>query len=108
MTSWLLLVAAIVFEVAGTTSMKLSEGFTKTLPSVLLFVFYALAFGALTLTLKKLEMSFVYAIWSGLGTTLVTLIGILYFQESANLFKVASIGLIILGVVGLHLSSTAH
>ena len=108
MTSWLLLVAAIVFEVAGTTSMKLSEGFTKTLPSVLLFVFYALAFGALTLTLKKLEVSFVYAIWSGLGTTLVTLIGILYFQESANLFKVASIGLIILGVVGLHLSSTAH
>jgi small multidrug resistance pump len=108
MTSWLFLVAAIVFEVAGTTSMKLSEGFTKTLPSVLLFVFYALAFGALTLTLKKLEMSFVYAIWSGLGTTLVTLIGILYFQESANLFKVASIGLIILGVVGLHLSSTAH
>lgn len=108
MTSWLFLVAAIVLEVAGTTSMKLSEGFTKTLPSVLLFVFYALAFGALTLTLKKLEVSFVYAIWSGLGTTLVTLIGILYFQESANLFKVASIGLIILGVVGLHLSSTAH
>ncbi|MGB3095285.1 MAG: multidrug efflux SMR transporter [Candidatus Deferrimicrobiaceae bacterium] len=108
MTPWLLLVAAIVFEVAGTTSMKLSAGFTKALPSVLLFVFYALAFGALTLTLKKMEVSFVYAIWSGLGTTLVTLIGIYYFKESANLFKIASIGLIILGVVGLHLSSTAH
>ena len=108
MTAWLLLVAAIVFEVAGTTSMKLSAGFTKALPSVLLFVFYALAFGALTLTLKKMEVSFVYAIWSGLGTTLVTLIGILYFKESANIFKIASIGLIILGVVGLHLSSTAH
>jgi len=108
MTSWLLLVAAIVFEVAGTTSMKLSAGFTKALPSVLLFVFYALAFGALTLTLKKMEVSFVYAIWSGLGTTLVTLIGILYFKESANIFKIASIGLIILGVVGLHLSSATH
>ena len=108
MTSWLLLVAAIVFEVAGTTSMKLSAGFTKALPSVLLFVFYALAFGALTLTLKKMEVSFVYAIWSGLGTTLVTLIGILYFKESANIFKIASIGLIILGVAGLHLSSAAH
>jgi small multidrug resistance pump len=108
MTSWLLLVAAIVFEVAGTTSMKLSAGFTKALPSVLLFVFYALAFGALTLTLKKLEVSFVYAIWSGLGTTLVTLIGILYFKESANIVKIASIGLIVLGVVGLHLSSTTH
>jgi small multidrug resistance pump len=108
MTSWLLLVAAIVFEVAGTTSMKLSAGFTKVLPSVLLFVFYALAFGALTLTLKEMEVSFVYAIWSGLGTTLVTLIGILYFKESANIFKIASIGLIILGVAGLHLSSVAH
>ena len=108
MTPWLLLVAAIVFEVAGTTSMKLSAGFTKVLPSVLLFVFYALAFGALTLTLKKMEVSFVYAIWSGLGTTLVTLIGILYFKESANIFKIASISLIILGVVGLHFSSTAH
>ncbi len=108
MTPWLLLVAAIVFEVAGTTSMKLSAGFTKVLPSVLLFVFYALAFGALTLTLKKMEVSFVYAIWSGLGTALVTLIGILYFKESANIFKIASIGLIILGVVGLHFSSTAH
>jgi small multidrug resistance pump len=108
MTPWLLLVAAIVFEVAGTTSMKLSAGFTKALPSVLLFVFYALAFGALTLTLKKMEVSFVYAIWSGLGTALVTLIGILYFKESANIFKIASIGLIILGVVGLHFSSTAH
>jgi small multidrug resistance pump len=108
MTPWLLLVAAIVFEVAGTTSMKLSAGFTKALPSVLLFVFYALAFGALTLTLKNMEVSFVYAIWSGLGTALVTLIGILYFKESANLFKIASIGLIILGVVGLHFSSTAH
>ena len=108
MTSWFLLVAAIVFEVAGTTSMKLSAGFTKVLPSVLLFVFYALAFAALTLTLKKMEVSFVYAIWSGLGTTLVTLIGILYFKESANIVKIASIGLIILGVVGLHLSSTAH
>ncbi len=108
MTPWLLLVAAIVFEVAGTTSMKLSAGFTKALPSVLLFVFYALAFGALTLTLKNMEVSFVYAIWSGLGTALVTLIGILYFKESANIFKIASIGLIILGVVGLHFSSTAH
>lgn len=108
MTPWLLLVAAIVFEVAGTTSMKLSAGFTKALPSVLLFVFYALAFGALTLTLKKMEVSFVYAIWSGLGTALVTLIGIYYFKESANIFKIASIGLIILGVVGLHFSSTAH
>jgi small multidrug resistance pump len=108
MTSWILLVGAIIFEVAGTTSMKLSAGFTKVLPSILIFVFYALAFGALTLTLKTMDVSFVYAFWSGLGTTIVSLIGILYFKESANIVKIASIGMIILGVVGLHLSSTTH
>jgi small multidrug resistance pump len=108
MTSWIFLVGAILFEVAGTTSMKLSAGFTRFLPSVLIFVFYALAFGALTMTLKTMDVSFVYAVWSGLGTTIVTLIGILYFRESANIVKVASIGLIVLGVAGLHFSSAMH
>lgn len=108
MTSWIFLVGAILFEVAGTTSMKLSAGFTRFLPSVLIFDFYALAFGALTMTLKTMDVSFVYAVWSGLGTTIVTLIGIFYFRESANIIKVASIGLIVLGVAGLHLSSAMH
>lgn len=108
MTSWILLVAAILFEVAGTTSMKLSAGFTKIIPSVLIFVFYALAFGALTLTLKKLDVSVVYAIWSGLGTALISVIGIVYFRESVNAAKIASICLIIAGVVGLNLFSSSR
>lgn len=108
MNSWILLVAAILFEVAGTTSMKLSAGFTKIIPSVLIFVFYVLAFGALTLTLKKLDVSVVYAIWSGLGTALVSVIGIVFFRESVNAAKIASICLIIAGVVGLNLFSSSR
>jgi small multidrug resistance pump len=73
MQAWVYLSAAILLEVAGTTSMKLSQGFTRTLPSVLIFVFYALSFVALTLALKRLELSVAYVIWAGVGTALTTI-----------------------------------
>jgi small multidrug resistance pump len=104
MQHWFFLVGAITLEVAGTTSMKLSKGFTKLLPSVLLFVFYASSFVALTLALKKIEVSVAYALWSGAGTALIAAIGILYFNETATLLKFISILLIIVGVVGLNFS----
>ena len=102
--AWIWLIGAIVFEVLGTTAMKLSEGFTKTVPSVAMGVFYILSLTALTYALKKFDVSMAYAIWSGVGTALITLIGIWYFKESISVMKLASIGLIIIGVVGLHLS----
>ena len=104
MQYWLFLAGAIVLEVAGTTSMKLSDGFTKLMPSVLLFVFYAASFVALTFALKKIEVSIAYAVWSGIGTALIATIGILYFRETFTSLKVISILLIIIGVVGLNLS----
>ena len=106
MASWLYLASAIIFEVAGTTSMKLSSGFSRPLPSVLIFVFYALSFTSLTFALKKIDVSVAYAIWSGIGTVLIAIIGIYHFREPITLLKVTSIGLIILGVVGFHLSGT--
>ncbi len=102
MNSWILLGLAIFLEVAGTTSMKLSDGMQKLFPTVMIFVFYAMAFVLMPFVMKKIEMSTVYAIWTGAGTVMVTLIGITYFSESSNPFKLASIGLIGLGVVGLH------
>ncbi|CAC9953660.1 Ethidium bromide-methyl viologen resistance protein EmrE [uncultured Gammaproteobacteria bacterium] len=86
--------------------MKFSDGFSKLLPSILIFVCYALSFIALTFALKKFEMGIAYAIWAGLGIVLITAIGIIYFDESANLLKFGSILLIMIGIVGLHLSST--
>lgn len=105
MQYWLFLTFAIILEVAGTTSMKLSQGFTKIIPSVLIFVFYGASFTFLTFALKKIEVSTAYAVWSGVGTALIAIIGIFYFRESATALKIVSILLIITGVIGLNLSS---
>ncbi|MEE4253805.1 MAG: multidrug efflux SMR transporter [Desulfuromusa sp.] len=108
MQHWFYLSVAIVLEVAGTTSMKISHGFTKMVPSILMIVFYLASLAVLTMVLKKLEVSIAYAVWSGLGTALITVIGIFYFHESATFLKMISILLIIAGVVGLNLSGAKH
>jgi small multidrug resistance pump len=108
MQHWFFLAGAIALEVAGTTSMKLSEGFTKFVPSVLLCVFYAASFVALSFALKNIEVSVAYAVWSGVGTALVAAIGIFYFREAATTLKFISLLFIIVGVVGLNLSGATH
>jgi small multidrug resistance pump len=105
--SWVFLVLAIVLEVSGTTCMKVAQGFTRLVPSVLMFVFYGMSLASLTLALKRIEVSVAYAVWSAVGTALIAAIGILWFRETLNLLKGVSLALIILGVVGLHLSHGA-
>lgn len=82
--------------------MRLSEGFSRVVPSVLIFVFYATSFALNTLVVRTLGLSVVYAVWSGVGTVLTAAIGIWYFKEPATAVKLASIGLIVIGVIGLH------
>jgi small multidrug resistance pump len=108
MQFWLFLAGAIAFETAGTTSMKLSAGFSRLVPSLLIFVFYTISFAALTFALKGIDVSLAYAIWSGIGTVLITITGILYFQEPLTSIKIISIGLIVAGVVGLNLSGVKN
>lgn len=103
--AWAVLSAAIVFEVAGTTCMRLSESFTRLTPSVLIFVFYAISFALNTLVTRTLGLSIVYAVWSGAGTVLTALIGFWYFKEPATVLKLVSAGLIVIGVFGLHTAS---
>lgn len=105
MIGWVYLLAAIVLEVCGTLSMKLSEGFTKPLPSVMIFVFYVASLFLLTLAVKRIDVSTAYAVWAGLGTTLIAVVGFVWFREPVTLIKVLSIALIIAGVVGLRLTS---
>lgn len=105
--AWVYLVLAIVFEVAGTTSMKLSEGFTKPLWSVGIVAFYGASLYLLTLTLKTMDVSLSYAVWAGLGTALVAAIGVLWFHEPLTALKMVSLALIVAGVVGLNLDG-AH
>lgn len=108
MNSWLWLIGAIVLEVAGTTSMKLTQGFTKLVPSIMVFVLYGGAIVGLTLALKRIDVSVAYAVWSGLGTALIAVIGMTYLREPATALRLASIALIIAGVVGLNLGGTKH
>jgi len=103
MLAWLQLILAIVFEVAGTTCMKLSEGFTNFWPSIFIFVFYSLSFIALTYATKQIDLSVSYAIWSGIGTSLVAIISVLLFKESMTLIKIISLLMMILGIIGLRL-----
>lgn len=102
--SWLYLSLAILLEICGTTCLKLSAGFTQRVYGGLVFAFYGLSFWLLGLALKQIEVSAAYAIWSGLGTALIAAIGILWFKEPVTATKIVSIGLIVLGVVGLQLS----
>lgn len=101
--AWVYLILAIVLEIVGTVSMKLSNGFTKVLPSVLMIICYLLAFSSLNMSLKQVPVSVAYAIWSGVGTAAIAVIGYFAFQESMSFLKVGSIILIILGVIGLNI-----
>jgi small multidrug resistance pump len=105
---WIYLIIAILTEVAGTTALKLSQGLTKTIPAIAMAIFYIISFIFLALALKKIEVGTAYAIWSGIGTALIALIGFLWFQESLDALKVVSLGLIILGVIGLNLSGVVR
>ncbi|MFP3867837.1 MAG: DMT family transporter [Desulfobacteraceae bacterium] len=103
--TWFFLILAIVLEVSGTISMKLSQGFSKFLPSLTMFIFYGFSLASLTLALKKIDISIAYAVWSGLGTALIATVGMMWFKEPVSLFKLISIGLVVVGIIGLNLSS---
>ncbi len=79
--SYYLLLLAILFEVCGTTCMELSQGFSRLLPSILIFVFYAISFFLFTLVIKGMDISIAYAVWARLGTALITVIGIFGFKS---------------------------
>ena len=105
--AWVYLVVAILFEVSGTTSMKLSQGFSQLGPSVAVFVFYSLSIAFLTLSIGRIDISIAYAIWSALGTALVATIGFVWFGEIVTAWKLFFLAIIVVGVVGLHLASNA-
>jgi small multidrug resistance pump len=101
------LATAIVLEICGTTSLKLSDGFTRMGPSGAVVVCYAASFALLSFALRGIDLSIAYAVWSGVGTAIVAAIGIVWFGEPAGAWKLLSLALIVLGVAGLHLSTRA-
>ncbi|GAB3263839.1 DMT family transporter [Chitinimonas naiadis] len=107
---WLFLALAIVAEVIATSALKLSEGFSKPWPSVVVVLGYSVAFYFLSLTLRSMPVGIAYAVWSGVGVVLITAIGWLWFGQRLDMPALLGMGLIVAGVLVLNLwsRSAAH
>ena len=104
--SWLILFFAIVFEVAGTLTLKFTQGMTRLWPTVLMFAFYLASLFGLSMAVSRIPVGTAYAVWSGLGTLMVAVVGILWFKEQATVLRSVSMVLIVIGVAGLYLTGT--
>lgn len=105
---WLMLSLAIVTEVIATVSLRYSEGFTRVGPSIVTTLGYVAAFWFLSHALKSVPISTAYAIWAGVGTATVALIGVVALGEPGGITKSFGVALIIAGVVVLNVSGGAH
>ncbi len=110
MKTHLILLLAILAEVIATSALKASENFTRPIPSLLVVAGYGVAFSCLAFTLKTLPLGVAYAIWSGVGTALVAVVGWLYYRQSLDLPAILGLTLIIAGTLILNLFSkvSAH
>jgi small multidrug resistance pump len=100
-----LLGIAIVAEVIATSALRASEGFTRLVPALVVLLGYGISFYCLSLTLKSLPVGIVYAIWSGVGIVLITLVAIVMHRQVPDIAAVAGLSLIVAGVVVLNLFS---
>ncbi|HIE1371470.1 MULTISPECIES: DMT family transporter [Burkholderia] len=101
--AWLAI--AIVAEVIGTSALRAADGFTRLWPSVLVVAGYGVAFYCLSLTLRTMPVGIIYAVWSGAGIVLITLVAMLLYRQVPDVPAVIGLGLIIAGVVVLNLFS---
>lgn len=108
MFSWALLVAAILTEVAATVALKMSDGFTRLVPSGVVVVGYLVSFWFLALILTRgMSLGIVYAIWSGIGVALIVLIDLIWFDERLTSVQTAGLLAVILGVAALELGGSS-
>ena len=107
MNPWFLLSLAILLELSGTTCLKLSHGFTRLFPSIGVVCFYMGSFALMAQSLKTLEVGIVYAIWAGVGTALIAIVGVLAFGESVTTLKILGLLMIIGGTILLRMTATA-
>lgn len=103
--SWVILFFAGLFEVGWAVGLKYTDGFSKPLPTALTIAAMAVSLGLLGLAMKELPLGTAYAIWTGVGAVGTVIAGIILFGESMALFRLASVALIIAGLVGLKISA---
>lgn len=102
---WFYLAIAILSEVVATSALKAAEGFTKPLPSALVIAGYALSFYLLSLALRSIPLGVAYAIWSGIGIALISIVGWVVYRQALDLGAIVGIALIVAGVLVLNLFS---
>ena len=102
---WIYLLTAAVFEVVWAIGLKYTEGFKRLVPSVITLAAMYASFYFLSLSVKTLPIGTAYAVWTGIGATGTAILGMVIFNESRELLRLASIARIILGVIGLKLST---
>lgn len=107
MNKWLLLGIAIVAETIATSALKSSEGFSKLVPSVIVLVGYGVAFYFLSLTLRSIPVGIAYAVWSGVGIVLITVVGWAVFGQKLDWPALLGMGLIVAGVIVMNVFSKA-
>jgi len=103
--AYIYLLIAIIAEVVGTSALKASDGFTKWIPNVIIVIGYGLAFYFLSLVLRSIPVGVAYAIWSGLGIVLISLVGYVYFKQPLDLPAIVGMVLIISGVILINIFS---
>ncbi|WP_291867820.1 quaternary ammonium compound efflux SMR transporter SugE [Bradyrhizobium sp.] len=101
--AWLLLLIAGLLEVGWAVGLKYTEGFTRLVPSVLTLLSMTASIGLLAVALKTLPMGTAYAVWTGIGAVGTAILGIVLFGDPAGVARIACIGLIVAGIVGLKL-----
>ena len=106
--AWALIMIAGLLETGFAVALKSSQGFSRWLPSVLFVVFAAGSFTLLSTALRSLPVGPAYAVWTGIGAVGTAVYGMVFLDEAVETFKLISLGLVVAGVVGLQLSSTAH
>ncbi len=105
MQTFLILFFAILSEVIGTVSLKLSNGFTKPVPSIVVVIGYGASFYLLSLALKAMPIGVAYAIWSGVGLILTVIAGMIVWRETLDWARVVGIVLILIGVIFINVIS---
>jgi len=108
MRAWIYLSLAIASEILATSALKASQGMARLLPSAVVMAGYLVSFFLLSLALKTLPLGLTYAIWSGIGTAAMALVGLVVWQEAMSAGQWIGLALIILGVVLLNALGTAH